>query len=40
MVPTIEQRMAKLEGKVDLLTWMVGFNSAVSLGVLYRLISG
>ena len=36
---TIDQRMTKLEGKVDLLTWMVGFNTAASLAVLFRLFT-
>jgi hypothetical protein len=33
-----EQKSTKLEGRVDLLTWMVGANIALSIAVLVRLL--
>lgn len=34
-----ENRLAKVESRLDLLTWMVGFNIALTLGVLWKLLS-
>ena len=37
-VAAYDTRFATLERKLDVLTWMVGFNLMVSLGVLWRLL--
>jgi len=36
---TLEQRMTKLEGKVDLLTWMIGAVFAMNVAILVRLLT-
>jgi hypothetical protein len=35
----IEQQITELRGRVDLLTWMVGFNLVLTTGVLFKLFS-
>ncbi len=32
------QRFARIEGKIKLLTWMVGFNLAATVGVFFMLL--
>ena len=32
------QRFAKIEGEIKLLTWMVGFNLAATVGVFFMLL--
>jgi len=34
----VEQELLRLDGRVMLLTWMVGFNLALTAGVLARLL--
>lgn len=34
----IEQRFTKIEGELKLLTWMVGFNLAASIGIIFMLL--
>ena len=34
----IDRGVARLDGRLDLLTWMVGFNLAATLAVLWRLL--
>ncbi len=34
-----ENRLAALDGKVNLITWMLGFNLVVTIGVLWRLLA-
>jgi hypothetical protein len=38
-VASYEGRLAKLESKLDLLTWMVGFNLVMTVGVLWRVFT-
>ncbi len=33
----LESQLVELQGRVSLLTWMVGFNLAISVTVLFRL---
>jgi hypothetical protein len=33
-----ENRLAGVDGRLTLLTWMVGFNLAATLGVLFKLL--
>lgn len=35
----LDRRLTELEGKVNLLTWMVGFNIAMTLAVLWRVFA-
>jgi hypothetical protein len=32
-------RLASIDGRLSLLTWMVGFNLVLTVGVLWRLVS-
>ncbi len=34
----MDQRFAKIEGDLKLLTWMVGFNLAATIGVIFMLL--
>ena len=34
----MDQRFAKIEGELKLLTWMVGFNLAATVGVIFMLL--
>ncbi len=34
----IEQRLAKIEGDLKLLTWMIGFNLAATVGIVFLLL--
>ncbi len=34
----IDQRLAKIEGDLKLLSWMVGFNLAATVGVIFILL--
>ena len=34
----MDQRFAKIEGDLKLLTWMVGFNLAATVGVIFMLL--
>ena len=34
-----ENRLASIDGRLTLLTWMVGFNLILTVGVLWRLLS-
>jgi antibiotic biosynthesis monooxygenase (ABM) superfamily enzyme len=36
---SLDRRLTELEGKVNLLTWMVGFNIAMTLAVLWRVFA-
>lgn len=38
-VAAYETRLAGLDGRVQLLTWMVGFNLAFTLAILWRVFS-
>jgi hypothetical protein len=38
-VASYENRLASIEGRLQVLTWMVGTNIVVTLGVLWRLLS-
>jgi len=38
-VAAYEMRLAALDGRVQLLTWMVGFNLAFTLAILWRVFS-
>ena len=38
-VATWEDRFTRLEGKVNLLQWMVGFNLALTTAILWRIFS-
>ena len=33
-----EPRLTRLEGRIDLLTWMVATNIAMTIGVLFKLL--
>jgi hypothetical protein len=33
----IETRLAQMDGRINLLTWMVGFNIAISVALLFKL---
>ena len=35
---TMDQRFAKIEGDLKLLTWMVGFNLAATVGLIFLLL--
>ena len=35
---TIEQRLARIEGDLKLLTWMIGFNLAGTVGIIFTLL--
>jgi len=35
---TTNQRVAKIEGNLKLLTWMVGFNVAATVGIVFLLV--
>lgn len=35
----VETKLVALDGKVNLLTWMVGFNLAMTLAVLWRVFA-
>jgi hypothetical protein len=35
----IEQQITELRGRVDLLTWMVGFNLVLTVGVLFKVFN-
>jgi hypothetical protein len=35
---TIDQRFAKLEGDLNLLKWMVGFDLAATVGIIFLLL--
>ena len=35
---TMDQRFAKIEGDLKLLTWMVGFNLAATVGIVFLLL--
>ena len=37
MESEFNQRFAKIEGEIKLLTWMVGFNLAATVGVFFML---
>jgi hypothetical protein len=34
----MDQRFAKVEGDIKLLTWMVGFNLAATVGIIFLLL--
>jgi len=34
----LDREVARLDGRLNLLTWMVGFNLAATLGVLWKLL--
>jgi hypothetical protein len=34
----MDQRFAKIEGDIKLLTWMVGFNLAATVGIIFLLL--
>ena len=34
----MDQRFAKIEGELKLLTWMVGFNLAATVGIVFLLL--
>ena len=35
----LDRRLTELDGKVNLLTWMVGFNIAMTLAILWRVFA-
>lgn len=36
---SFENRMVRIEGKIDLLQWMIGFNLAMTVAVLWKVFS-
>ncbi len=35
----LDSKVTVLDGKVNLITWMLGFNLVVTIGVLWRLLA-